>query len=405
MTKRVLMLGWEFPPAYTGGLGIACQGIAKGLSKLGVKVTIIIPTAPTEFENPYANVIIADKYDNIKLAKIPSLLTPYISFLGYQERYERFIKSRQKHQIVLYGKTLIEEVELFKHRVLALYNLGLLPDFEVIHAHDWMTFPAAIALKKVSKKPLVVHIHSTEHDRSAGQGYNPEVFTIEKQGIVEADRVICVSGYTKSLVLRLYKPKPEKIVVVHNAFDMPYNNVSVKKHHKVVLFLGRLTMHKGPDYFIRAAKRVLEYIPDVRFVIAGSGEMEPYLIELAADLGISSKVLFAGFLKGEDVAKAYKMADVYVLSSVSEPFGITPLEALSMETPVIISKQSGISEVLRNTIKVDFWDIEKLAQSIIALLKYKTLHQTLKEHGSLEVKNFDWLKPAKKLLNIYQELN
>ena len=401
---KVLMLGWEFPPAYSGGLGIACQGLAKGLTSLGVEVTIIIPTAPEEFENPYAKVIIADKYDNVKIARIPSLLTPYASFHSYKARYERYMASKVRNNVVLYGKTLLEEVQLFKHRVLALYYNNLLPEFDVIHAHDWMTFPAAVALKNASKKPLIVHIHSTEHDRSGGIGYNPKVFELEKLGVEKSDKVIAVSNYTKSLIMKMYNIPSNKICVVHNAFEMPYTDVKVEKHHKVVLFLGRLTLHKGPDYFIRAAKIVLQYVPDARFIVAGTGEIEPYLIELAASLGIAGKVLFTGFLKGADVARAYKMADVYVLPSVSEPFGITPLEALSLETPVIISKQSGVSEVLNHVIKVDFWDVEKLAQSIIAILKYKALHNTLKKHGCLEARSFNWVKPAEKLLHVYNQV-
>ena len=224
----------------------------------------------------------------------------------------------------------------------------------------------------------------------------------------KADRIIAVSNFTKNKIMTHYGVPSEKINVVHNAVDFSQHyydeNFEIKKTDKVVLFLGRITLQKGPDYFVYAAKKVLEQEKNVKFVIAGSGDMEPFIIEKAAELGIADKVLFAGFLNQDYVERAYKMADVYVMPSVSEPFGITALEAMKNKTPTIVSKQSGVSEVVRHCLKADFWDVNELSNKIITLLRYPTLHETLKDNGYLEVKKFSWDVPAQKCIDIYNEL-
>jgi glycosyltransferase involved in cell wall biosynthesis len=248
-------------------------------------------------------------------------------------------------------------------------------------------------------------VHATEFDRTGGHGVNQYVYDIEKKGMQYADRVIAVSNYTKQKIIEQYGIPAGKIEVVHNAVDFGGKcSFDIRKNEKVVLFLGRLTLQKGPDYFIEAAKKVLDYDPDVKFIIAGSGDMENKLVDRVAQLGIGNKVLFAGFVTGADVDRAYQTADLYVMPSVSEPFGLTPLEALRNNVPVIISKQSGVSEILKNALKVDFWDVDELANKILTVLNYRALHHELREHGALEVKTFNWNVPADKCISIYNDL-
>jgi len=259
-------------------------------------------------------------------------------------------------------------------------------------------------------KPLVVHIHSTEFDRS-GENVNQMVYDIERQGLHYADRVIAVSHFTRNMVLSRYSVDSEKVSVVYNAIErngsFVNNNagrVTVKSDEKIVLFLGRITMQKGPEYFLAAAKKVLEIMDDVKFVIAGSGDMIRRTIEMAAEMGIGHKVLFTGFLRGDDVDKIFRMADVFVMPSVSEPFGLVPLEALRNDVPVIISKQSGVSEVLNHVLKVDFWDIDEMANKIVAVLRHRPLGATLREHGNFEVRKLSWQDSARQCMDIYDSL-
>jgi len=280
-------------------------------------------------------------------------------------------------------------------------------DFDVIHAHDWMTYPAGVAVAGVTGKPLVVHIHSTEFDRS-GEHVNQVVYDIERRGMERAGRVIAVSHYTRGIVVSRYGIPAEKVEVVYNGVERnsqwSFVDTSIKRDEKLVLFLGRITMQKGPEYFLRAAKKVLEVMDNVRFVMAGSGDMMYRSVELAAGLGIGHKVLFTGFLRGDDVHKIYRLADLYVMPSVSEPFGIAPLEALDNDVPVLISKQSGVSEVLRHALKVDFWDVNEMANKIVAVLKYAPLRMTLRNHGNFEVRRLRWKDAARNCIRIYQEM-
>jgi glycogen synthase len=402
---KVLMFGWEFPPFMSGGLGTACYGLTKGLTNKNVEVTFVMPNGPEDMKAEFVKLLIASnlyKY-NLKVKRIDTLLTPYLSDAQYKEEYTNYIKLLEKRggdsSKVLYGKNIHDEVYRLS---LAARMIAESEDFDVIHCHDWMTFPAGIEAKKVSGKPLVVHVHATEFDRTGGNSINDYVYGIEKQGMEFADRVAAVSYFTKQKIMEHYGIPDKKIVVVHNAVDFSDEKVfDIKKREKVVLFLGRLTLQKGPDYFIEAAKRVLDFDPDVKFIIAGSGDMEARLIDRVAQLGIGNKVLFAGFVSGNAVDKAYQAADLYVMPSVSEPFGITPLEALRNNVPVIISKQSGVSEVLKHALKVDFWDIDELANKMISVLNYRSLHQELSKHGAMEVRTFSWNEPAEKCIEIY----
>ncbi|MBI2101299.1 glycosyltransferase family 4 protein [Candidatus Woesearchaeota archaeon] len=392
---KVLMFGWEFPPLSSGGLGTACYGLTKSLSKKGVEITFVLPYSG-DIDADFLKIIPAG---NVKIRKISTFLQPYMSSQEYKKSLGK------KPQPKIYGSTLFEEVARY---TLAAEKIAEEEDFDIIHCHDWMTFGAGIKAKKKKNKPLVLHVHATEHDRTGGHAVNQHVYDIERHGMHKADKVIAVSNFTKTKIMDHYGLPPEKIRVVHNAVDFSqhyYNeDFGIKKTDRIVLFLGRITLQKGPDYFVHAAKKVLGHEKNVKFVIAGSGDMEPFIIEKAAELGIADKVLFAGFLNQDDVERAYKMADIYVMPSVSEPFGITALEAMKYKTPSIVSKQSGVSEVVRHCLKVDFWDVDEMSSKIIALLRYKPLHETLKEDGYFEVKRFSWDTPAEKCIQVYNEL-
>jgi glycosyltransferase involved in cell wall biosynthesis len=279
-------------------------------------------------------------------------------------------------------------------------------DFDVVHAHDWMTFPAGIAITSLRHKPLVVHVHSTEFDRSGWQ-VNRRIYDIERRGMRAAATVIAVSNLTRNTITSCYGIAPAKVRVVYNAIDtdgpgMHPSLPPIERQGKIVLFLGRVTMQKGPEYFIAAARRVLEVMGDVRFIVAGSGDMLGRTMALAAKMGIAERVVFTGFLRGAAVARAFRMADLYVMPSVSEPFGLVALEAISHDVPVIVSKQSGVAEVLDHVLKVDFWDVADLAHKIIAVLQEPSLHAALRADGRRELSKLSWDDSARRCLGVYR---
>jgi len=390
------MFGWEFPPYSSGGLGTACYGLTKALSKNNVDITFVIPYSAEKSDHNFLNLRSAGTF---KIRKIDSLIEPYITSKAYSEKYQ---KSKYKN---LYGDTLFKEVEKFTK---AAEKIAMEEDFDIIHCHDWMTYSAGIKAKEISGKPLVVHVHATEFDRTGNTGVNKYVFEREKEGMMKADKIIAVSNFTKNKIIYNYLIPKNKIQVVHNGIEFnkkqrkPKNYKQIKKN-KMVLFLGRVTLQKGPDYFLYAAKRTLKIDPNITFVIAGSGDMQPFIIEKAAELGIADKVLFTGFVNGNNVNKLYQLADLYVMPSVSEPFGITPLESLKNNTPVLISNQSGVSEVLNNCLKVDFWDIDQMANKIISVLHYNDLSKTLSEEGSNDIQKITWDKAAKSCIDVYNK--
>jgi len=415
---KILMLGFEFPPFFAGGVGIVCYELMKALGKFDeLKVDYIMPYGPDEkvlsdkFKIRSANSKKLSSMENINIKKVEGAFYAYDGEHSYSQRMEdlkRYQKlfSKDKSIAQIYGENLIEEVFLYAQRVKELCKND---DFEIIHAHDWTTFPAAILLKQITGKPVVVHAHITEFDKTGGTGINTRVYDIERQGFLGADLIIAVSNFTKEKIVKNYGIDPQKIKVVHNGgisdhdcYCKKIENFDTKE--KIVLFAGRITLQKGPEYFIQAAKKVLEYEKNVKFIVAGTGDLLPRIIGLAAELGISDKVDFKGFYNRDEAEILFRSADVFVMPSVSEPFGIVPLEAISKGTPVIISKQSGISEVLEHSLKVDFWDIDELANKIIALLRYKELHMEISEKGFNEFKNFDWEKPANKIVDIYKSL-
>jgi len=303
-----------------------------------------------------------------------------------------------------YGRDLLEEVARYALVVAEIARHG---GFDLIHAHDWMTNLAGAAAAKVSGKPLVTHVHATEFDRS-GENFNPRVKALEQLGLDYADRVCCVSHYTAGVLKQRYRVDPAKLRVVHNA--VTHEEQEHEFHWKksipepIVLFLGRVTFQKGPDYFIDAAARVVAELPDAKFVMSGSGDMLPAMIERAARLGIARNIHFTGFLRGLDVERMYSMADLYVMPSVSEPFGISPLEAMALDVPVIVSNQSGVSEILSNALKFDFWDVEDLANKILALLTRRALREQLIDEGRDEVRRMRWEARAELVRDVYREL-
>ena len=397
---KVLMFGWEFPPMSSGGLGTACYGLTKGLSGKGIEITFVLPY-PSDSDSSIAKFRSTSNIPGIRIRKVESALKPYMT----SESYHKDVRKKLSLHAKIYGSTLFDEVQRY---TLAAAKIAEEEDFDVIHCHDWMTFGAGIQAKKKKNRPLVLHVHATELDRTGGHHVNQHVYDLEKRGMNEADKVIAVSNFTKHKIMSHYGVAPEKIEVVHNAVDLSQHyydeSFEINKTDKVVLFLGRITLQKGPDYFVEAAKKVLDMEKNVKFIVAGTGDMESRMIERAAELGIADKILFAGFLNQDDVERAYKMADIYVMPSVSEPFGITALEAMKNKTPSIVSKQSGVSEVVRHCLKVDFWDVNEISGKILALLKYGPLHETLKESGYSEVKKFNWDVPAEKCIRIYNQL-
>jgi glycosyltransferase involved in cell wall biosynthesis len=395
------MFGWEFPPFHSGGLGTACYGLTKGLNNQKVKVIFVLPRSFPKMRSDFVELVPADSH-GLRFA-VNSPITGYMTSEEYNEKILSFGKSKKSTSI--YGKNLFEEVLRYAKKAAAI---AAKHPHDIIHAHDWMTYKAGIEAKRISGKPLVVHVHATEYDRTGGNGVNQFVYNMEYEGMHEADKIIAVSNFTKNKIITHYGINPDKITVVHNAVefnDLRFDKKAfrIKETDKIVLYLGRVTLQKGPDYFIDAAKKALDIDPNIKFIIAGSGDMLGQMIEKTAALGIGDKVLFTGFLRHEDIDRMYQIADLYVMPSISEPFGITPLEAMRNRTPVLISKQSGVSEVISHCLKADFWDIDAMVNKILGVLKYEALSNTLKHHGSMEIQKFNWDEPARKCIDAYNQ--
>lgn len=419
------MFGWEFPPHISGGLGTACYGLTRGMSNIeDLEVSFVVPKAWGDEDQSSVQLLAAEnfpvrkKYVGMKgflkemtYLEVHSHIVPYIS----PEEYEKIGKKSRAGSNVYFNTEQIGKLkftgkygpDLF--REIANYALvaGVIADdrsFDLIHAHDWLTYPAGIAAKAVSGRPLVIHVHATDFDRSGGS-VNPGVFEIEKRGMEAADRIIAVSNLTRNTIIEKYGIEPSKVVTVYNAVEPSGNKEwpQLRKplNDKVVTFLGRITLQKGPEYFIEAAFKVLQKSAGVRFVMAGSGDMFPGVVKRAASLGITDRFHFTGFLKGQDVSRMFSVSDLYVMPSVSEPFGISPLEAMQSNVPVIISRQSGVSEILRHAIKIDFWDIDAMADAIYGILHYNALPEMFKKHGKTEVDNLKWENSALHVKEVY----
>ena len=450
---RVFMLGWEFPPFISGGLGTACYGLTRALSRHQTQIIFVLPKSiGTEYSShvkllspqsplaaggdrspqSVASVYQLDpslnpaEFANVSFKAVPSrMISPYQSAGGVlrhataagggalgtndtmTQSMAEFVNGSHPGGMgnVDYHGDLLGEAQRFAGLCV---DLARGEDFDVIHAHDWMTYPAGLAVARRTGKPLVIHVLSTVFDR-AGENPNQSVYDIERRGMHGAIGIIAVSYLTKSIIQHRYGVPSGKIRVVYNGIDNGQligaaqdKRPAIKRGDKIVLFLGRITMQKGPEYFVGAAKKVLQKIDRVKFVMAGSGDKVRDVIEMAAAEGIGHRVLFTGFLRGQDVERVFDMADVYVMPSVSEPFGIAPLEAIRHDVPVIISKTSGVAEVLTHALKVDFWDTDEIANKIIAVLRHPPLGDTLRQQADIEVRRLTWDDAAAKCLAAYE---
>ncbi len=412
------MFGWEFPPHILGGLGTASYGLTKGMYDNGdMDITFVIPKPWGDEERSFARIVGANSvpvawrdvsYDYVQ-SRIGNVMDPQLYFDLRDHIYADFnyMGTNDLGCIEFSGRypdNLLEEINNYS---IMAGVIARTVDFDVIHSHDWLTYPAGIHAKQVTGKPLVIHVHATDFDRSRGN-VNPTVFSIEKDGMNNADHIITVSNLTRQTVIEKYGINPEKVTTVHNAVEPLSEEIrSIKMQKgkdKVVTFLGRITMQKGPEYFVEAASRVLAKTHNVRFVMAGSGDMMEKMIRLAADRDIADRFHFTGFLKGRQVYEMLAASDVYIMPSVSEPFGISPLEAMQMGVPSIISKQSGCAEILENVIKVDYWDINALADSIYAIIKNPALYNHLRDQGLAEIDTIQWKMAGAKVIDIYHKV-
>ncbi len=510
---RVLMLGWEFPPFITGGLGTACHGLTRGLTSAGCDITFALPRAISRSHSSHVRLLspasevaevsawvappegmitestdLAEILESTRIASIQKVRTESLQ-RGTPERIKildlpmmaqsSYASGSARGRLITTPRDALKEIggidgmseefqrltdEQFEHIVqtvthrklsgeldgLSIADLVIeraLPEagrggsnnhsptpdtiggydgdlilaaeryahfcvraaqhlpFDIIHAHDWLTYPAGIALARLTGRPLVVHVHATEFDRS-GEHVNQAVYNIERRGMHAAVRVLAVSMLTRNLLVNRYGISPDKIDVVYNGVDIEPSTYGIKRierSERIVLYFGRITMQKGPEYFVRAAKRVLEVEQNVRFVVAGSGDQATAMIEMAAELGIGSRMTFTGFLRGKDIQRVFSLADLYVMPSVSEPFGIAPLEAMGHRVPVIISKNSGVSEVLTHALKVNFWDVDDMANKIVAVLRHPPLRAELRDRGLFEVRGITWDGAAKRCIDSYEK--
>ena len=426
---KVLMFGWEFPPHIAGGLGTACYGMTKGLAYNDVDVLFVMPSASGDEDQSAVKIINAsdvavdtvsttvDEFlGKVQFVHIGSNMVPYVDPQDFttmvEEERKRQIKGfrvqyGQKYKFSgKYGANLMEEVARYA-MVGATIAMQRKDEFDVIHAHDWLTYLAGIAAKQLTGKPLVIHVHATSFDRASDDKIDTRVFDLEKRGMEAADKVIAVSELTRNIVINRYGIDPDKVVAVHNAVDFSgRENLEVERNvkDKVVTFLGRVTYQKGPEYFIEAAAKVLKRCNNVRFVMAGSGDMLNRRIRHVARLGISDRFHFTGFLRGVEVQKMFALSDVYVMPSISEPFGISPLEAMQTNVPSIISKQSGCAEILNYALKVDFWDVDAMSDAIYGLLNYPAISALAARCGYEEVNSLKWNNAAAKVKAVYESV-
>ena len=415
--KKVLMFGWEYPPHHSGGLGVACKGMARALIDNDVHVCFMLPKT-MRLDEVKVPMLFADKhtasYPNDPLTPHLEILAkelqnPYISSHEYDKRLKIFLRAGGK----IIPRTLFEQVDYYGTLV-RTHTKEELRSYDVIHAHDWLCFKAGIAAQEMTGKVFIAHIHATEFDRCGGSNVNQEVYNREKEGMHKADHVVCVSEMTKRTIVEHYGIPKEKVTVIHNGNTEQrehqlsrFSSLASLKHDgkKIVLFAGRITIQKGVDYFIHAAKKVLQYEKGVYFIVAGSGDMEQQIISLTEQLGIREHFLFTGYYTLDEQASLFTLADLVVMPSVSEPFGIIPLESMSNGTPVIVSKQSGVAEVITHALKVDFWDTDEMANKILAVIHHAVLRETLTKEGLTQVKGITWDKAALKLKHLYHTIS
>lgn len=411
---NALMFGWEFPPHILGGLGTASYGLTRGMAQQeDLSITFVIPKPYGDEDQSFLKIIgachVPVVYKDVSYQQVEQVQGNIMhpdEYFYYRDRIRYDFTRIGTNELGCiefsgrYPDNLLQEISNYE-AVAGVLAHSL--DFDVIHSHDWLTYPAGIFAKQITGKPLVIHVHATDFDRSRGQ-VNPTVYSIERRGMDVADHIICVSELTRRTVIEKYHQDPRKVTTVHNAVD-PIPNVEqfvkTPRKEKLVTFLGRITMQKGPEYFVEAAAKVLKRTKNVRFVMAGSGDKMQAMIDLVAERGIADKMHFTGFLKGKEVTQMLADSDVYMMPSVSEPFGISPLEAMQVGTPSIISKQSGCAEILSHAIKTDYWDIDAMADAIYAIVEYPSIYETLSREGRNEVNQITWDKAGLKVRAIY----
>ena len=427
------MLGWEFPPFFAGGVGIVCYELTKELALQGIKIDYLMPKMPHKSSADFLHILDASKLEpEISIQHISSHMRTisvpgYINAYQTKEEYQRIKKILDKHYSSqkkrpasdttskLYGEDLMEEISIFAQRVKHVFENMKKDDpsqtqsYSVIHSHDWTTLLAGRYAKEVLGVPFIAHVHITEYNKNPGQGINTDVYAVEKEGFSHADKLVAVSNNIKQTLIEQYGVPAQKIDVIHNG-GVEMAPIQQRVHelkangNKVVSFMGRITAMKGPENFVEMAKKVLEYCPKTKFIIAGTGDKLEACIAKVHQLGMDNNFYFHGFYNREEAEMLYDISDVFILPSLMEPFGVTPLEAMQKQTPVIVSKQSGVAEVINHCLKVDFWDIDKMASHVISLLTYSALHKTISEEGYCESKEMDWKKPAKECITLYEEM-
>jgi glycosyltransferase involved in cell wall biosynthesis len=403
MALRTLMFGWEYPPHHSGGLGVACQGLVRGLMKNGVQVTLVLPHNQGLAEGDMDMRFPTDEMR--ELIEVESILQPYDTFESYEARLN--ITNLPRESGTLYGPDLGQAVHAFTEMSIAMTKDV---QADVVHAHDWMTFEAGRRAAAYHGIPFIAQVHATELDRT---NFNPDPWIAERerQGILAADQVIAVSQYTKNLLCTHYGVSPDKVTVVHNGHDQQVSNtqpILTAKYgntkHPLVLFLGRMTVQKNPMQFIEVAKRVHDIRPEVQFVMAGDGGMLNELVDRACEVGLGESMIFTGKVQGKEIDALYKRADCFVMPSLSEPFGLVALEAIAHHTPVIVSKQSGVAEVLDHAFKVDFWDTDMMADCLLTILREEPLAEQLKSEAPRVLTRLTWKNQASKVSSLYRNM-
>lgn len=394
------MFGWEYPPVHCGGLGVACQGIVRGLKANGAHVTLVLPHDAASEDG--VSILTPSDLGAAGLISVATRLHPYDS----AETFAARIATQQGDPALreLYGTDLGEAVERFTASAVRLTkNVPA----DIVHTHDWMTLGAGVRASRSLRKPLVAHVHATELDRTEFHP-NAWIYAQELKGLQAADHVLAVSSYTKNLLVREYGIRADKVTVLHNgAFATPAHNRPIEKHgkrHPLVLFLGRLTVQKGVTYFLHAARKIADHRPDVRFVIAGDGYLLPQLIAQSCDMGLADRIIFAGRVSNAEARQLYRKADCFVMPSVSEPFGLVALEAITHGAPVVMSRQSGAAEVIQNSLVVDFWDTDKMADCILTVLREEPLRRAMHSQTPRILRNLTWERQAGKIIAAYRHV-
>lgn len=400
---KVLTFGWDFPPSRNGGLGVACYGLTRELVNSGVEVIFVLPRKQEVIGE--TRFVFADNHPRVQVTEVSSSLVPYHSG---QSKVATLVSYDNEGRPVYKMRTIVEEAHRFAHEAAAIAKRE---QFDIIHAHDWTSYLAGVAAKLASGKPLILHVHATSFDQAGGANVDPSIFNIEKEAFALADTIVTVSDLTRRIIIDKHGVSPSKLTVVHNGCDAsepvrhtPTLAALKAQGKKIVLYHGRITIQKGVDYFVRAARRVVDIDSNVVFVISGWGDMQNQIINQVGAMGLSKNVIFAGALWEEERDRMYQTADLVVMPSVSEPFGLVPLEALQHGTASLISKQSGVGEVLASVLKVDFWDVDEMANKILAALRYPVLREQIVKEGKRELQKMTWRDAAAKLFALYHRL-